>query len=381
MRILVNALACRVAGARTVAMNFLRCYRDGDFDHELVVYAPAECGYEALGAPNAHIHLAPNSVHFVPIRPWVDNVWMKRVLEDVKPDVMFALGSIAYPTVLPQLVLYHWPYAIYPEDEVWQRMSFADRTSRRVKRWLFGRRAPFASRFAAQTETARLRLERFWGLSNVSVIPNAVSVGLDSGSRRPDCLPEGLAADGKHLLLCLTRYYPHKNLEVLVDLGRRIRDTGAPFIVLLTISEDQGFAVSALLRAIEREQLGDVIVNLGTVPMEQVPALHLACEGLLLPTILESFSGTYVESMHWERPVFTSDRDFAHDVCGDGAWYFDPLDPDDILSGLLAAFDAPAEMQRRVSLGRQRSEDFPTWPEVAARYVELLERVAEEGRA
>jgi len=381
MKILVNAIGCRVAGARTVAMNFLRCFREGDFDHELIVYAPSKCGYEALGAPNVDIRLAPNIVHRVPARPWVDNVWMKRVLEDTQPDVIFALGSIAYPTVLPQLVLYHWPYAIYPEDEVWQRLRFADHTSRRIKRWLFGRRAPFASRFAAQTETARLRLERLWGLSNVSVVPNAVSVGPRPGSGPPDCLPEGILADGKHLLLCLTRYYPHKNLQVLLEVGRRIRDTGAPFVVLLTVSQEEGPEVSALLRAIEREGLGDAVVNLGTVPMEQVPALHVACDGLLLPTILESFSGTYVESMHWERPVFTSERDFARDVCGDAAWYFDPLDPDDILSVLRAAFDDPVEMQRRVALGRERSQGFPTWPEVAGSYVELLESVAQEGGA
>ena len=379
MKILVNAIACRVAGGRTVAMNFLRCYREGDFDHELIVYTPAKLGYEALDAPNVHIHPVPSIVHSGPARLWVDNVWMKRILEEAEPDVLFAMGSIAYPTILPQLVLYHWPYAIYPEDEVWLRMSLPNRMSRRFRRWLFGRRAPFASHFAAQTETARLRLERLWGLSNVSVVPNAVSVGSDPGDGRPDCLPEGISADGKRVLLCLTRYYPHKNLEALVELGLRIRDAGAPFVVLLTVSEDEGPAVSALLRSIEQEGLGDVIVNIGAVPMEQVPALHVACDGLLLPTILESFSGTYVESMHYERPVFMSDRDFAKDVCGEAAWYFDPHDPDDILSVLLAAFDDPAEMQRRVALGRKRCEGFPTWPEVTVRYVELLERAAAEG--
>jgi glycosyltransferase involved in cell wall biosynthesis len=380
VKILVNAVTCRVAGARTVAMNFLRCYGRGDFEHELVVHAPAKCGYEALDAPNVHIHPASSIVHSALARPWVDNVWMKRILEEAKPDVLFAMGSIAYPTVVPQLVLYHWPYAIYPEDEVWERMSLADRTSRRIRRWLFGRRAPFASHFAAQTETARLRLERLWGLSNVSVIPNAVSVvAAVAGAGRPTCLPEGVRADGKRVLLCLTRYYPHKNLEVLVELGQRIRAAAAPFVVLLTVSDDEGSEVSGLLRAIEREGLGDTIVNLGTVPTEQVPSLHAACDGLLLPTILESFSGTYVESMHYERPIFTSDRDFARDVCGEVAWYFDPHDPDDILSVLRAAFDDPAEMQRRVALGLERCEGFPTWPEVTARYVELLESAAAEG--
>jgi len=210
------------------------------------------------------------------------------------------------------------------------------------------------------------------------VVPNAVSVGSKPGAERPACLPEGVPADGKRTLLCLTRYYPHKNLEMLLELGRRIRDTGAPYVVLLTIAGDQGPAASALLRAVEQEGLGDVVVNLGTVPMEQVPALHRACDGLLLPTILESFSGTYVESMHWERPVFTSERDFARDVCGDAGWYFDPHDADDLLSVLRAAFEDPAEMSRRVALGRERSEGFPTWPEVTVKYVELLERTAAE---
>ena len=378
MKILVNATTCRVAGGRTVAINFLRCFGQGDFGHELIVYAPGGCGYEDLGAPNIEIRVAPRIVHRILARPWVDNVWMKRVIEDVKPDVIFAMGSIAYPTAVPQLVLYHWPYAIYPEAEVWKCLSFWNRTSRLIKRWLFGRRARYASGFAAQTETARSRLERLWGLSNVSVVPNAVSVGSTSSRGRPAVLPEGIGEGETRALLCLTRYYPHKNLKVLLELGRRIRDTGAPFVVLLTVSEDEASAVSSLLRDIERERLQDVVINLGRVPMEQVPALHVACDGLLLPTILESFSGTYVESMHWERPVFTSDRDFAREVCGDVAWYFDPHDADDMLSVLRAAFDDPAEMQRRVARGRARCEGFPAWPEVAARYVELLEKTAAE---
>lgn len=376
MKILVNAVACRVAGARTVAMNFLRCYREGAFDHELVVYAPAGCGYEALAASNVQIQIAPGLVHKALARPWADHVWMNRVLEEVKPDVLFAMGNIAYPTAVPQLVLFQWSYAIYPEDEVWQPMSLVNRTTRRVRRWLFGRRARFASRFAAQTETARRRLERIWGLSNVSVVPNAVSVWANPGEDRPSCLPPGIPGDGKRALLCLTRYYPHKNLEILVELGRRIRGSGAPFVILLTISPDEAPDAAALLRAIETAGLGEVIVNLGTVPMEQVPALYLACDGLLLPTILESFSGTYIESMYYDRPVFTSDRDFARDVCGDVGWYFDPHDADDILSVLCAAFDDPAERARRIVLGRERCKSLPTWPEATARYIGLLEQVA-----
>jgi glycosyltransferase involved in cell wall biosynthesis len=376
VKILVNAVTCRVAGGRAVALNFLRCYRDGDFPHELVAYAPRDCGFEELAGGRVRVEGAPPVVHRPWARLWVDNVWSRKVLRDEHPDVLFAMGSTAYPTSCPQLVLYHWPYAIYPEPEAWEHMSPRHRLSRLGRRWLFARRISYASHFAAQTETARRRLEQQWGLRNVSVVPNAVSV--DPAVDVPDAevLPRGIGRPGRRVLLCLTRYYPHKNLEVLLELGRKLQDQGAPFAVILTVSPDEGREVVSLLRRIRREGLEDVLVNLGTVPMERVPALHRACDGLLLPTILESFSGTYVESMHFGRPVFTSDRDFARDVCGEAAFYFDPHSPDDILSVLRRAFSEPAELARRVEEGRRRCKGFPSWPEVTARYVALLEAVA-----
>ena len=377
MKILVNATACRVAGGRTVALNFLRCYREGNFPHDLLVVAPPACGYEELAGGRVAIRVAPGIVNAAWARLWADHVWSRGVLADEQPDVLFAMGSIAYPTSTPQVVLYHWPYAVYPEDEVWNRMGFADRTSRKMRRWLFGRRAPFARRFAAQTETARARLERLWGLSNVSVVPNAVSVPMARGDAPPTSLPPGTIPDGRCALLCLTRYYPHKNLEVLLDVGRKIRESGAPFVILLTVSRSEGKAAGALLDAIERGRLSDVLINLGTVPMEEVPALHAACGGLLMPTVLESFSGTYVESMYYERPVFTSDRDFARDVCGDVAWYFDPHDAANILEVVQQAFADQAEMRRRVAEGGKRSGEFPSWSEVTEQYVRLLEDVAQ----
>jgi glycosyltransferase involved in cell wall biosynthesis len=378
MKIVVNAVTCRVAGGRSVALNFLRCYREGAFPHDLVVLAPADCGYEELAAPRIEIHPAPEFVHRGLLRPWVDNVWMRRILAAERPDVLFNMGSIATPARYPQLVLFHWPYAIYPEREVWERMTPADQRSRRVRRWFFVRRLRFVTRFAAQTETARGRLQRIFGLRNVSIVPNAVSVGGAPADRRPDCLPDGVLAPGRRALLCLTRYYPHKNLEVLVELGRRIRDAGAPFVVLLTLSPDEDRAVAPLLSRIEAEALGDVVVNLGRVPMEDVPALYSACDALLLPTLLESFSGTFVESMHYGRPVFTSDRDFAHEVCGDAAWYFDPHSAREMLGILQRAFADPVELQRRIALGRARAAELPGWPEVTARYVSLLEALAAE---
>ena len=53
-----------------------------------------------------------------------------------------------------------------------------------------------------------------------------------------------------------------------------------------------------------------------------------------MPTLLESFSGTYVESMYFEKPILTSDLDFAKEICGNGAIYFNPFNTQEQLDAI-----------------------------------------------
>ena len=74
--------------------------------------------------------------------------------------------------------------------------------------------------------------------------------------------------------------------------------------------------------------------------MEHVPILYKQVDGMIMPTLLESFSATYIDSMALGVPIFTSDRDFARDVCGDAAWYFDPLNAESIFEVISNAFQS-----------------------------------------
>lgn len=97
-----------------------------------------------------------------------------------------------------------------------------------------------------------------------------------------------------------------------------------------------------------------------------------------MPTLLESFSGTYLEAMKAGCPILTSDRDFAREVCGEAALYFDPLDADSIVRTILRLRDEPGLRQRLIAAGQKRLQQrFPTWAEVTERYVELLRKIAQ----
>lgn len=145
--------------------------------------------------------------------------------------------------------------------------------------------------------------------------------------------------------------------------------------IVLTISGDQHPRAAQLLATIEREGLGEILYNIGPVGMDEVPALYRSVDGMILPTLLESFSGTYVESMHYRVPIFTSDLDFARDVCGDVAYYFDPVDEESLYSIITTAFQDAADLETRVANGRERVAGMPDWQTVAAMYLELLEKL------
>jgi glycosyltransferase involved in cell wall biosynthesis len=95
----------------------------------------------------------------------------------------------------------------------------------------------------------------------------------------------------------------------------------------------------------------------------------------LLPTLLESFSGSYLEAMHFGTPILTSDRDFAREVCGEAALYFDPDSPSSIRDAILKLKNDPALGEQMVQVGGQRvARQSPTWDQIAEN---LLVRLGE----
>ena len=91
-----------------------------------------------------------------------------------------------------------------------------------------------------------------------------------------------------------------------------------------------------------------------------------------MPSLLESFSGTYVEAMYYRIPIFTSGLDFAREVCGEGATYFDPHDPDDILEKIERVFREPTRLKALVDAGEKVLRLFPDWPKVFALYQNII---------
>ncbi|WP_165840077.1 glycosyltransferase family 4 protein [Motiliproteus coralliicola] len=376
-------MALRAAGGRSVGLNFLRACAEGAASHHTIdALVPSGAGYEALASENLRIHPVPPWLNRIWFRPYADKIWIPAKVRELEADVLFSMGNIATPFDGPQLVLFHLPYAIYPDRHSWGKIGWKDRLILNLMIANVSHTIGGASKVAVQTETAKRRLMQQFGLPSqqLEVIPNAISLPSEAGVEG-QCGSEFdyLRLTEGRTLLCLSRYYTHKNLEVFLPLARLIREQRLSIRILLTLGAEEMPACRQLLNQLAAEQLDEIVVNIGPVNMQRVPALYRAVDGMILPTLLESFSGTYIEAMYYGVPVLTSDRDFARDVCADNASYFDPVDPQSILATIEQLFSDSERLERCRTGGRARVASMPSWPQVAECYISQLEKLHEAG--
>ena len=366
-RIAINGTSSRAGGGKSILHKYM----------QLLDRSVLEDRYSLLTAdPDAFAWITNDRIQVVGLpkrygdtifSPLVHELLLDRILKRYQIDLVFNLADLVVRTKVKQVYLFDWPYAINPHSVVWQRMDRTDLLVRKIKLSLLRRRIRRPVVTIAQTPVAKEALERLYRLPNVAIVPNAVSLdNLDTTEGKRFALPAG------RKLLYLTYYYPHKNLEILIDVAVKIRELGRDYRIILTIAANQHKNAARLLQEIRDRDLGEIIVNVGPVAMADVPSLYRSCDGLLMPTLLESFSGTYVEAMFHGIPIFTSDLDFATGVCGDAACYFDPHDAHDIVSKIDTVFDDPSRSASLMEAGRRVLASLPDWSHAFKLYQEIV---------
>ena len=368
-RIIINGINAKSGGGRSILTNLLSILGQRESLHSYIVLVPSMGGYAEFQRGHINIIACPTLSKQI-LLPFTATVALPHIISMLDGDLIFNLSDIPIPSEIPQIFLFDWPYAAYPESIAWHKGSMHDRVKRQVKYILYQRYIKHIDVLIAQGPAIAKRLSDLYGIYDIPIVPNAVSV---------DNLSDTLYAD-KHLgsgykFLCLSHYYSHKNIEIFIDLAKIIRTKALDWKIIITIDRGQGKGASQLLEDIKKHDLTDIIINIGAIPMAEVPSLYRQCDALLLPTLLESFSGTYVEAMHHSKPIFTSGYEFAHDVCGNAAWYFDPLDVRDIFRVISAALDDPDALNQKISNGRKRLSSMLSWDQAFCGYMKIIDEV------
>ncbi len=383
MRILVLAHSFRTGGGRVTCTNLLRALRDVDEDNEYLFVVPDQPEYRGVMLENERCDVAYYRRRFGhPGRLWFDWHTVRKILRSYRPDVLWSMGNTGLVNPpCPQAISLQNAYQLYDLQNLGSL-----RVTERVGLYLLQRSLRkslfYTDVVFCQTATMKERLKGVLDYRGRTIVTYKSVSDVRSASRKE--LPTRLTSYAeRYKLLYVTHYYPHKGLEMLVDVMDRYRDELSDTIVVTTMASEQHRCAARLLERIRKVGLEDRIVNVGPIAHEDLEDYYRACDCLLMPTRLESFSGSYLEAMHFGLPILTSDLDFAHEICGNAALYFNPWDARSIKDAILQLKGNSELSAELVVNGKRRLNSCfgHTWNDIAKIVQVNLEAIGYEGRA
>jgi glycosyltransferase involved in cell wall biosynthesis len=205
------------------------------------------------------------------------------------------------------------------------------------------------------------------------VVPNVLSKSVVKGAAHHSAVPYSTTRSDRFAVLTVSRYYPHKNLEAVVDALESFEYLIPGVEWWHTVEHSHGLGAMRLLWRISNGESGRRIRKLGEVPQSELPEIYSQASAVILPTLMESFSGVYPEAMFFGKPILTSDRDFAREVCGPAALYFNPRNPLEIAEAIARLRNSPELAEALVANGRQRlTKISSSWDSVAGVILDRL---------
>lgn len=363
--IFINALKSKTGGGKNILDNYIQHLATYDAKHTYYVLTPKVDLYEKYNSKSICIVDVPSFFKHNLLFPLLYFFKFPLLLKKFKIDLILNFGDVIIPTPVKQIYFFDWAYAVYDEDYIWKRMSKKDFLVRKIKVWLIDKYIRKVKITIGQTSNIVNRLTKKYGLKNVVLLPTPIGNEFSDDQPYFDfALPKvGLK------FLFPASYASHKNFDILFPLAKLIKENSLPYVIIITLDESNA---NDLLKKYEKERLNDVIINVGKIDSKFMPSLYRQTDVLFLPTLLESFGLPYVEAMAYEKPIITSDLDFAHDVCGDIALYFNPFEPDSILS-VMKKVSANLKGINRITIGKEKIEKQPDWEGVFLKFQEQIE--------
>jgi len=375
-RIAVIAHPLHAGGGISVGRNILNCMQSIEPDNDYLFTIPDIPEYMEISNKKTETRIYHERFGHAG-RYFYDEYTLKNLIMSFSPDWIVGLGNRGIQNgPWKQALLCHDPHLFYPV-KYYQQETIYNKLLKYFNKRRLARDLKNVQLLMCQTQVAENRLRSTYGYTGETLIlPNSFSSFIQDQEKYD--IPKNICGlENRFKFFCLTQYYSHKNLECFLSVFSRHTSIFDNAVVILTINENQHAHAGRFLREIKRQNLENYIVNIGPVSQQELAAYYKNCDCLILPTTLESFSGTYIEAMQYNCPIATSDLDFAHEVCGDAAFYFDPWDSESIARAMREVMINEDERNKKVKLGCDRiSSHYPGWDENVRRMLEKIQELS-----
>ena len=176
-------------------------------------------------------------------------------------------------------------------------------------------------------------------------------------------------------ILSVSQFYFYKNfVELVIGFARARRAISSNVELVIAGEEHERDYADLVRRTAAREGVADRVHLVGQVPYTDLPALYAGAELFVFPSACENFPNILIEGMASGTPTISSNRASMPELAGDGAYYFDPFEPDEIAGQIVRLWHdshAREDLRRR---GLARCERY-TWGQTARETLRLFQEL------
>ncbi len=283
-------------------------------------------------------------------------------------DVCFTVFGPLYfrPKVKFHICGFAQAWIAYPNNIAYQQLSLKEYLKNKIK---FKLQSIFFRQYhhlIVEQEHVKNALCRIgFNFSDISVVNNCVSSIYDNNNSwvplifDDSCLIESIT------LGFIGRAYTHKNLKILNQVNELlISKYNIKCNFLFTLNKEEmklcGFTYNSNFHTV------------GEISASQCPAFYNRLDALVFPSLLECFSASPIEAIKMDTPVIASDYPFVREICGEAAFYFDPLNADDIAASIFYALTDSDLRDKKKKLAQELANNLPTAKDRAISYLNII---------
>lgn len=385
MKVLVNALSSKAGGGTTYLRNFIRFISSTDTGVEFTVLLSSVYHKELIESASHNVNIwklrMPRPALFRIV--W-EQLCCPLLLRNCDYDVVFNLCEIApLNTRIKTIVLVRNQNIFSDTHKGEGRMSYK------------------AIRLKAQQVLARLSIQRaawriFPSQAMKDIVARAVHQNLDGKS---SVVHYGISRDFLDIngreennnnrektryLLYVSNFAEHKNLNTLIEALNIVksRKDGVKLLLVGKMPKEiRGERESSRKKSLKKKMLSyninEDVVFAGHIGNQMLPAIYRKAELFVFPSLKESFGHPIVEAMASGLPIAISDLPYAHEICGDAAIYFNPLDHEDMADKIIRVLDDDNLKLAMKQKSRIRAGHFD-WDKCFSEVIDIINNVGKK---
>ena len=227
----------------------------------------------------------------------------------------------------------------------------------------------FLTRYAKEYISSRINLK-----SENTIIPHGISPRFWQ-LPKPQYETHQYSEGHPYKLLYVSIVTAYKHQWNVAQAVLNLKALGYP-IELDLVGSATTESMPRLIKVLKNDVKG-IINYRGLIPYEELAAVYKGADAFIFASSCENMPIILIEAMTTGLPIASSALGPMPEVLGEGGFYFDPYDINDIKRAIKQMLDSPQERVRKILKSQSISKNY-TWKECSKTTFNYLYKIAKE---